>query len=462
MQDNDMGRCTEGTRRVKVKDPDQQSDDPGTRVLKVLRRNRELGRGGTYAVCSAHPAVVEAAIQQALSDGSVLHVESTSSQTNQFGGYTGLTPSQFARFVHDAASRAGLPANRVLLGGDHVGPFPWREEPSARALRKACDLIHDYVLAGYQKIHLDTSMPCSDDELTALNEREIAQRAATLCRAAEEAYEDLPAGSPPLLYVIGTDIPAPGGESLDTGALNVTSAEQVHRTMEAFRFAFAKLGLLSVWEKVIALVVQPGVDFGSGTIFDYDRAKARPLYAALESHPGIVFEAHSTDYQSPHALAWMVADHFAILKVGPWLTFAYREAVFALSAIERELCRVGPERRISQVREVLEAAMLHNPVHWRSYYHGEEDDIHRNLVYGFSDRCRYYWNESAVKQETAHLFDNLAAKQIPLTLVSQYLPLEYEAIRTGELQADPQQMMQYHIRRVLRGYAHACFGIQRT
>jgi D-tagatose-1,6-bisphosphate aldolase subunit GatZ/KbaZ len=107
--------------------------------LKVLRRNRELGQGGTYAVCSAHPAVVEPAIQQALSDGSVLHVESTSSQINQFGGYAGLTPSQFARFVHDAASRARLPANRVLLGGDHVGPFPWREEPSARALRKACD-----------------------------------------------------------------------------------------------------------------------------------------------------------------------------------------------------------------------------------------------------------------------------------------------------------------------------------
>jgi len=106
--------------------------------------------------------------------------------------------------------------------------------------------------------------------------------------------------------------------------------------------------------------------------------------------------------------------------------------------------------------------MLHNPVHWRSYYHGEEDDIHRNLVYGFSDRCRYYWNESAVKQETARLFDNLAAKQIPLALVSQYLPLEYEAIRTGELQADPQQMMQYHIRRVLQGYADACFGIQRA
>jgi hypothetical protein len=60
----------------------QQSDDPGARLQDVLRRNRELGQGGVYAVCSAHTQVIEAAIQQAIEDGSVLHVESTSSQVN--------------------------------------------------------------------------------------------------------------------------------------------------------------------------------------------------------------------------------------------------------------------------------------------------------------------------------------------------------------------------------------------
>ena len=71
-----------------------QSDDSGARLRNVLRRNRESGRGGVYAVCSAHPQVIEAAIQQAIEDGSVLHVESTSSQVNQFGGYTGQTPQE--------------------------------------------------------------------------------------------------------------------------------------------------------------------------------------------------------------------------------------------------------------------------------------------------------------------------------------------------------------------------------
>ena len=108
--------------------PNLQEEDSTTRLREVLHGNRQAGKGGIYAVCSAHPAVIEAAIQQSLEDGSILLVESTSSQVNQFGGYTGLTPSQFAQLVHSAARSAGLPAERVLLGGDHLGPFPWRQE----------------------------------------------------------------------------------------------------------------------------------------------------------------------------------------------------------------------------------------------------------------------------------------------------------------------------------------------
>jgi len=400
--------------------------------------------------------VIEAAVEQSLEDGSIFLAESTSSQVNQFGGYTGLTPSEFARFVHSAAGNAGVPASRVLLGGDHLGPFPWRQEMSNSALRKACTLVHDCVVAGYQKIHLDASMPCGDDKTGRLTERTIAERAAILCQAAEEAYRDLPSGSSQPVYVIGTEVPAPGGESVDAGSPAVTKAEDAQRALETFRHAFVERELSSAWERVIALVVQPGVDFGSNAIFGYDRAKAQSLSAALSEYPGVVFEAHSTDYQYAQALARMVEDHFAILKVGPWLTFAFREAVLALSAIERELLTTTSIRETSQVREALEAAMLRDPGYWRSYYRGDEDEVRRDLIYGYSDRCRYYWHQPGVQEELTRLIGNLGRRPIPLTLVSQYLPLEYEAIRTGELQAVPERMIQYHIRRVLRVYADAC------
>lgn len=176
---------------------------------------------------------------------------------------------------------------------------------------------------------------------------------------------------------------------------------------------------------------------------------------ALPQHPPIVYEAHSTDYQSSSALAQMVDDHFAILKVGPWLTFAFREAVFALTAIEREMVN-GKAVRLSQVREALEAAMLRSPSHWRSYYHGDEDHLRRARAYGYSDRCRYYWHEPGVQEELSKLIANVTACFPSPGLISQYLPAEYEAIRTGELELNAAKMVQHHIRTVLRIYAAAC------
>ena len=351
-----------------------QNKSASERLQEIIHRNRNGEKVGVYAVCSAHPSVLAAAIQQAVDDGSVLHVESTSSQVNQSGGYTGQTPSQFADFIHSAAQQAGLPKHRVLLGGDHLGPYPWREEPSASAINKACELVRACVLAGYNKIHLDASMPCADDSRNGPDESTVAHRTAILCRAAESAFQELPSGSSPPLYVIGTEVPAPGGELAAGAAPAVSTTEHVHHTLDIFRATFTEQKVISAWERVIGIVVQPGVEFGENVIFDYERQKTKALSAALPKHPALVYEAHSTDYQKPAALAQMVEDHFAILKVGPWLTFAFREAVFALSAIERESLGHRRAVRTSQVREALEAAMLRNPVYWRSYYRGTGDN----------------------------------------------------------------------------------------
>ena len=425
-------------------------------LREIIYRNRCSEKVGVFAVCSAHPSVIAAAVQQALDDESVLHVESTSSQVNQWGGYTGQTPSQFAEFVHTAAQQAGLSRNRVLLGGDHLGPYPWREQAAESAMHHACDLVRACVLAGYKKVHLDASMACADDGRNGPDEKTIAQRAAILCRVAETTFEDLPPGSSPLVYVIGTEVPAPGGESQPGAPPTISSADQVQRTLDLFRAAFAEQNVSSAWDRVIGMVVQPGVEFGENTIFDYDRQKARTLSCALPKHPALVYEAHSTDYQKPKALAEMVEDHFAILKVGPWLTFAFREAVFALSTIEREWLSGRSAVRLSQVREALEAAMVRNPSYWRSYYHGSEDEMRLARIYSYSDRCRYYWGDATVQQELAQLRANLDGSPPPLTLVSQYLPLQYEAMRAGALQLRAEDMIQDHILTVLRVYAAAC------
>ena len=298
-------------------------------------------------------------------------------------------------------------------------------------------------------------MACADDPKPGLDERTVVDRAAALCETAENAFRELPPNSPALLYVVGTEVPVPGGESGSEESISVTAAGHVQSTLNEFKRAFGGRRLDNAWERVLGLVVQPGVEFGESNIFDYDRGKAKALSVALPASPQLVYEAHSTDYLRPSSLKQMVEDHFAILKVGPELTFAFREAVFALSAIEHEMLQ-GKAARLSNVREALETAMLRNPSYWRDYYRGDENQLRTSRFYSYSDRCRYYWHVPEVKAQIEVLIENLNAFSPALALVSQYLPLQYEAIRAGTLQASPSAMIRHHIRTVLHKYARAC------
>jgi D-tagatose-1,6-bisphosphate aldolase subunit GatZ/KbaZ len=425
---------------------------PSEFLHEVVQRNRGGEAVGTYAVCSAHPSVLDAAIHQALADGTVLHVESTSNQVNQFGGYTGFTPAQFAMKIRRIAEEAGLPSTRVLLGADHLGPYSWRSQSAAKAMANACELSAQSVLAGYQKIHLDASMPCGSDP-TPLSEEVVAERTAMLCEVAEETFVSLPPGSPRPLYVIGTEVPVPGGETAEGGCPVPTRLVDMQSSLDTFRKAFAVRGLEPAWQNVIGIVVQPGVEFGDTSIFEYDQNKARHLAGGLPVSPELVYEAHSTDYQTPSSLARMVKDHFAILKVGPWLTFAFREAVFALGFMESEMPE--SEGKASRVREVLETEMLRNPAHWDRYYHGSDEQQKFARAYSLSDRCRYYWPQPGVEQEVNRLLHNLSGP-LPLALLSQYLPLQFEAIREGRLENSATDIIRHRIQSVLRVYAAAC------
>ena len=191
-------------------------------------------------------------------------------------------------------------------------------------------MVASFVRAGFTKIHLDTSMGCAGESV-ALPDHVTAERAADLAAAAEAAV-DVDAFPPPV-YVIGTEVPIPGGalEALDQ--LQVTRPEAALETIEVHRCAFADRSLQSAFERAIGVVVQPGVEFGNEDVIVYRPEKARTLTAALSSMPQFVFEAHSTDYQPPEALSALVRDGFSILKVGPGLTFALREALYALDYV---------------------------------------------------------------------------------------------------------------------------------
>jgi D-tagatose-1,6-bisphosphate aldolase subunit GatZ/KbaZ len=105
---------------------------------------------------------------------------------HQFGGYTGMTPGDFVRYMRRIARENDLPFENIILGGDHLGPSVWQNEPSDIAMGKAEALIRDYVEAGFVKIHLDCSMRLSDDPEGALDVEVSAKRAASLAKIAGE------------------------------------------------------------------------------------------------------------------------------------------------------------------------------------------------------------------------------------------------------------------------------------
>lgn len=444
--------------------PERHAADATGRLAGILQENRRGRAIGVYSICSANRFVLEAGMLQAQRDDSLLLIESTSNQVNQFGGYTGLTPAQFVSFVRGIATGMNFPAERIIFGGDHLGPHVWRKEDPLSAMKKATELVRACVLAGYTKIHLDTSMRLAGDRgdfSVLLADEIISGRAADLCRAAEDAYKQLPSSSSAPLYVIGTEVPIPGGELLDAHAPQTTRPEDVARTIQLARQAFETRGLQAAWERVIALVVQPGVEFGDATVFPYSPDKARALSWFLDEHRQDkqwqgVYEAHSTDYQSPAALRQMVHDHFAILKVGPWLTFAFREAVFALAAVEEEWLGDRTGIAISRVRESLEEAMLANPEYWKNYYRGDEATLRLARKYSFSDRCRYYWTQPNVATALQQLLANLTAHPAPISLLSQYLPDQSAALRAGDVPNNPVALIHKKILQVINHYADAC------
>jgi D-tagatose-bisphosphate aldolase class II non-catalytic subunit len=406
------------------------------------------GRAGVTSVCTAHPIAIEAALTLGRRTGRRVLIEATCNQVNQEGGYTGMTPADFRRFAEAIASRVGLDPSRVILGGDHLGPNPWKHLAADEAMLRAKAMIEAYAQAGFTKLHLDTSMGCAG-EPGALADEVTAERAAALAKVAEGAAGNGPAP----VYIIGTEVPVPGGAQHALNSLEVTQPEAALRTVEVHQKAFSAAGLEAAFARAIGVVVQPGVEFASTEVIPYKPEKAKRLTRALANLPNFVFEAHSTDYQPAPCLDALVRDGFAILKVGPWLTFALREAVYALDCIARI---IDPTPSDDSLSAAMEALMLKEPGNWRKYYDGGPDELRLQRHFSFSDRIRYYWPHPEAQAAVDRLFAKLGDRLIPEPLISQYLGGLYPEVLDGSIRARPKELALGAILQVLRRYDHAC------
>ena len=114
-------------------------------ALRKILQNRQAGMkyAGIPSFCTANELVIEACLRQAQRFDDYVLVEATANQVNQFGGYTGMLPADFRDFVYAIADRNGFDREKLILGGDHLGPLTWQNEPEESAMAKS-------VPSGYQ------------------------------------------------------------------------------------------------------------------------------------------------------------------------------------------------------------------------------------------------------------------------------------------------------------------------
>lgn len=415
----------------------------------IIKSHKSNPEHGIYSICSAHPLVIKSAMTYELKSNKKLLIEATSNQVNQFGGYTGMMPKDFVLYIENIAKEVGFPMNRVILGGDHLGPNCWQKEPAKQAMEKSKVLIEEYVKSGFTKIHLDASMSCADDP-TPLDPQVVAERAAILCKVAEKCASKQQKEH--LVYIIGTEVPVPGGETEAISDVHITKVTDIQKTIDTHLYAFESNGISDVLERIIGIVVQPGVEFDHTKVIRFDKNKVKEMSIFVEN-TSWVYEAHSTDYQTEKHLKELVKCHFAILKVGPALTFALREALFSLAEIEENI--VKPENR-SQFKQVVDSVLLDDEKYWKNYYYGKHSTTMLNIHYSFSDRIRYYWTDERIKNSTREMFLNIEQTGIPLSMLSQYFPNQYIKVCSEKLNSDPTSLVIDKIAEVIGQYSRAC------
>ena len=427
--------------------------NPLKQIVKAQKEGRSVG---IYSCCSANVYVIKAALLRGKQDNSCVLIESTANQCDQYGGYTGMTPADFKKFVEGIADEIGFDKTRLFLGGDHLGPLTFASKNEEEAMKESDELIRAYVSAGFTKIHIDTSMRVADDDVNErLSDETIARRGARLAKVAEETFAELLKTNPNAVepvYIVGSEVPIPGGQQGGAAAdcVQVTKPEDFKTTLATFEKAFKDNGLDHAWSNVIGIVVQPGVEEKDAGCTEYDRSKAVELCAAIKDYDNIVFEGHSTDYQTKIKLRELVEDGIAILKVGPGLTFSMREALFALAYAEKEL--LGDKG--SNFMEVLDQAMLANPKYWQKHYVGTQDEINLKRKYSFSDRCRYYMPVESVAKAREQMIENLK-DGVPLNLLSQFMPIQYTKVREGLLENNPEALIIDRVCNTIDEYLYA-------
>ena len=255
----------------------------------------------------------------------------------------------------------------------------------------------------------------------------IAERAARAVRGRRSRLAER-AAEPPV-YVIGTEVPVPGGATEDLDELAVTTPQAALRDdRHAPRAVRASAGWPSAWPRVIATVVQPGVEFDHHKVIDYAPEKARALSTFIE--PVDAVRLRGAFDRLPDAPAACRAGARSLRDPEGRARRYLCAARGACGRSTRSSARCSSADRAPGFARS-RSSDARRAAHWRKYYHAQPARTRLELQYSLSDRIRYYWPDPQIAAAQRQAVRQPARDPPPLALVSQYLPIAYAACRAG-------------------------------
>ena len=303
-------------------------------------------------------------------------IECTSNQVNQDGGYTNKTPKKFIKEISNLRKKIKLSKNRLFIGGDHLGPLPWKKKNKQLAIKNSIKLIESFLKEKFCKIHIDTSIKCRDDKI--FNNEIIFERTKQILEniKIKKRINDK-------FLIIGSEVPISG--SGDNKRVVLTTKKQIKN--ECIKFRQVLKGSKLDKNRKFGLVVEPGMKY-MHKFLKKPNLKNFSDKKIFSEKNNFVFEAHSTDYQPFSILKKLVDNNFKFLKVGPELTYNYSRSLFFMERLEKKL-----KKKRSLIKINIINSMKKKNKYWLGYYKANKVNL---FLESKLDRMRYYLNNQKV------------------------------------------------------------------
>lgn len=359
------------------------------KIFLMTEFRNKIVKKGIPSFCTANFDVIEIIFKFAKINRFPILLESTSNQVNQDGGYTGLKPKNFKNKIYKIASEYRIKKQKLFLGGDHLGPLPWKRLKENKAMENAKELVKQYINAGFKKIHLDTAILCLNQK--KISREEVVSRCTKLIKNIPKKKLNS------IFFVVGTEVPAAGGG--DNVKPIVTKMNNIKKDYLSYRKFISKF--LSRKKQTFGLVIDPGIGFQNRTLTksNFNKINQKKNFSLKNN---FIFEAHSSDYQSLADLKKLCNKNFKFLKVGPELTYFFMRAILLMEKVERNIFFKN-----SNLKEVLLLQMDKNKKYWYKYYSKTKYDTEFLKLHSLLDRARYYWDNKKVRQSKKILFKNI-------------------------------------------------------